>query len=48
MENLHQKHCEACQLGAPVVTDDEANNLLLSIPAWKKEFDMIAKLSAKN
>ena len=46
MKNLHQKHCEACKLGAPVVTDYEANNLLQSIPAWKKEFhDGVEKLS---
>lgn len=38
MEKLYQQHCEACKMGAPVVTEEEANTLLLSVPAWKKEF----------
>ncbi len=46
MEALHQKHCETCQLGAPVVTEEEANKLILAIPAWKKEFhDGVEKLT---
>ena len=45
MENLYQKHCEACQLGAPVVTEEEANKLILSIPTWKRDFhDGVEKL----
>ena len=38
MGALYEKHCEACKLGAPVVTDEESNELLLSVPAWKREF----------
>lgn len=38
MEELYKKHCEACQLGAPVVTEEEAGKLILSIPTWKREF----------
>lgn len=45
MESLYQKHCEACRLGSPVVTDEEAHKLLISIPAWKKQFhDGVEKL----
>ena len=36
MENLYEKHCEACQLGAPLVNDEEANDLLLKVPGWKR------------
>ena len=28
MKALYEKHCEACQLGAPLVTEEEANELL--------------------
>ncbi|MEX0618253.1 MAG: 4a-hydroxytetrahydrobiopterin dehydratase [Pseudohongiellaceae bacterium] len=38
MAKLYQRHCEACKLGAPVVTEDEASRLITSIPAWRKEF----------
>jgi len=38
MENLYEKHCEACQMGAPLISNEEANDLLLKIPAWKKGF----------
>ena len=24
MEKLYEKHCEACQMGAPLVTEEEA------------------------
>lgn len=45
MERLYEKHCEACRMGAPVVTDEEANKLLISVPAWKKQFhDGVEKL----
>ena len=38
MKNLYEKRCEACQLGAPVVSDKEANDLLLKVPGWKRGF----------
>lgn len=45
MEELHQQHCEACKLGAPVVSDAEAAELLPKIPSWRKEFhDGVEKL----
>ena len=45
MSALYEKHCETCQLGAPVVTEEQANELLLSVPAWKREFhDDVEKL----
>ena len=45
MSALHEKHCEACQLGAPVVTEEQATELLLSVPSWKREFhDDVEKL----
>ena len=45
MEKLYQRHCEACQLGAPVVTVEEADKLVLSIPTWKRDFhDGVEKL----
>lgn len=45
MEELYKRRCEACRMGAPVVTDEEANQLLLSVPAWKRLFhDGVEKL----
>ncbi len=45
MENLYEQHCEACKLGAPVVTDTEASQLLLKVPGWKRSFhDGVDKL----
>ena len=38
MEKLYEKHCEACQMGAPLVTEEEANELLLKVPAWRRDF----------
>lgn len=38
MEALYQKHCEACRLGSPPVSEEEANSLLMKIPAWRKQF----------
>ncbi len=38
MENLYQKHCEVCHMGAPLVTVEESNQLLLKVPAWKRDF----------
>jgi 4a-hydroxytetrahydrobiopterin dehydratase len=34
MTELSQMKCEACQRGAPTVTEDEGAELLLQIPAW--------------
>jgi len=46
MEKLYEKQCEACQMGAPLVTEEEANDLLLKIPAWRRDFhDGVEKLS---
>ncbi|GAA3921651.1 4a-hydroxytetrahydrobiopterin dehydratase [Litoribacillus peritrichatus] len=33
-EPLHQKTCQACQAGAPQVTDQEAETLLNTLPGW--------------
>tara|TARA_A100001015_G_C14582727_1_gene553493 strand:- start:72 stop:425 length:354 start_codon:yes stop_codon:yes gene_type:complete len=45
MKELYQRSCEPCGLGAPVVTQEEANSLSLSVPAWKREFhDGVEKL----
>jgi 4a-hydroxytetrahydrobiopterin dehydratase len=45
MKNLYQQHCEACQLGAPVVTEEQAGQLLLKVPGWKRDFhDGVDKL----
>lgn len=38
MEALYQRHCEPCRMGSRVVSDAEANQLILSVPAWRKEF----------
>lgn len=38
MDELHKQHCEACKMGAPVVTEDEANELMVRIPSWKRLF----------
>ena len=35
MTTLSQQHCEACQAGAPRVTDQEKSDLLSNIPAWE-------------
>mgnify|MGYP000114131829 FL=1 len=46
MAKLYEKHCEALQMGAPLVTEEEANDLLLKIPAWRRDFhDGVEKLS---
>lgn len=45
MENLYEKHCEACQMGAPLVTEEESQELMLKVPAWKRGFhDGVEKL----
>lgn len=34
MTTLFQSSCEACRIGAPTVTQDEANELMTQIPEW--------------
>lgn len=38
MESLYQRHCEACKLGAPLVTAEQTKQMTMSIPAWKRDF----------
>lgn len=38
MDALYQRHCEPCRMGSKVVGPAEVNQLLLSVPAWHKEF----------
>lgn len=33
-DSLRQQHCEACQAGAPKVSDDELADLIKEIPSW--------------
>jgi len=48
MKKLYEKHCEACQMGAPLVTEEEARDLLLKIPAWRRDFhDGVEELSSE-
>lgn len=35
---LYKRHCESCGLGASVVTEEQANQLYLAVPAWRREF----------
>ncbi len=39
MEALTGMHCEACQKGAPTVTDEEMRELLPQIPDWEVEVE---------
>ena len=42
---LHERDCEPCTMGAPVVAEDEAARLMMSVPAWKRGFhDGVQKL----
>ncbi len=34
MTNLQNERCEACRIGAPLLTAEELNALLPSIPEW--------------
>lgn len=34
MTQLNQQHCEACQAGAPLVTEEELAELIKQIPDW--------------
>ena len=46
MENLYERHCEVCQMGAALVTEEESNDLLMKVPAWKRDFhEGVEKLS---
>jgi len=45
VDPLYKRRCEACKMGAPVVSEEEASDLLVSIPAWKRQFhDGVDKL----
>jgi 4a-hydroxytetrahydrobiopterin dehydratase len=45
MEELAGQECEACRIDAPLVTDAEAQKLLLSIPDWALvEVDSVKRL----
>lgn len=45
MNKLYERRCENLQMGAPVITAEEANELFLGVPAWRKEFhDGVEKL----
>lgn len=35
MSSLEKMHCEACQRGAPTVTDEEIERLMPEIPGWE-------------
>jgi 4a-hydroxytetrahydrobiopterin dehydratase len=39
MEALKEMRCEACQRGAPTVTDEEMRGLLPQIPDWSVEIE---------
>ena len=38
MEQLYKRRCEPAGMGAPVVSREEADRLLMSVPAWRREF----------
>lgn len=38
MENLYARHCEVCQMGTPLVTNEEFIELLPKVPRWKRDF----------
>ncbi|MEX2469623.1 MAG: 4a-hydroxytetrahydrobiopterin dehydratase [Pseudohongiellaceae bacterium] len=38
MDDLHKQRCEACKMGAPVVTEEQLGTLLPKIPSWKKTY----------
>jgi len=45
MTELHKRRCEPSRMGAPVVTEDEASELIVNIPSWKRLFhDGVEKL----
>ena len=45
MKELYKRHCEPCRLGARAISEDEADSLSLSIPAWRRQFhDGVEKL----
>jgi 4a-hydroxytetrahydrobiopterin dehydratase len=46
MERLTEMKCEACQRGAPTVTDEEVRELLPQVPGWEiVEEDGIPRLA---
>lgn len=45
MNSLRKQKCEACQIGAPLVTPKEINEYLPQIPKWKiVEIDGVNRL----
>ena len=38
MEALFTQHCEVCRVGSALISDEEAHDLLVKIPLWRKEF----------
>jgi len=46
MDDLHQRHCEACSADAPLVSEAEATELQERIPDWNKQLhEGVEKLS---
>ena len=35
---LHLRHCEPCKLSTPVISEEEAHQLVLGVPGWKRQF----------
>jgi len=35
MENIAEKECEACRIGAPLATEDEIRTWLPQVPEWE-------------
>lgn len=45
MDGLSQKKCEACRVGAPLVTQQEIDDYMLQLPEWEIiELDGIRRL----
>lgn len=43
--DIASRRCEKLSYGAPVVTEEQADQLLLTVPAWRREFhDGVEKL----
>ena len=46
MTNLKTQQCEACRVGAPLVTEEEIQTFLPQIPEWKiVEVDNVKRLT---
>ena len=35
---LHLRHCEPYKLSTPVISEEEAHQLVLGVPGWKRQF----------